>query len=59
MSIGFAYRAHDGLAVGFPFRGCWLPASNALEIGTMPVDGTLTDGDYPAVCEPDADPSRA
>jgi len=58
MSVGGAYRAHEGLAIGYPFSGCCPPVSIVPDVGVMPIDGTLTHGDYPVVCERDAEPGR-
>ena len=51
MSIAFAYRAHDSLAIGYPFRDHWHPVFDAPDIGILPIDGTLTYRDYPDACE--------
>ena len=54
MSIVFAYRAYDGLAIDYPFRGYWHPVFDAPDIGILPIDGTLTNRDYPDAGELDA-----
>lgn len=47
MSIAFACKIHDDLAIGYPFRDYWHPFFDVPDIGFLPIDGTLTYHDYP------------